>query len=228
MQEKSVKKILLILCVGATSFGYSQLQYSMNTFSDANGNPVVSKKVVLGESSFLYNNNYLDAVVYMPTGKPIIGNKFKLNLQENKLYYIDETGIDMEVVSPVKRVEFGNGDDGAKVVFEKGFPPIGKLTADNFYQVLVAGKASLLLDTKFDVVEYKEYNSALTTRRTDKLITFYGVSPGGIVRISKPEDVIQLLTDKSKQVSGYMLSENSKVKKQADLEKIFRYYNSLK
>lgn len=229
MKQRSWSIFLAVAFLLATVLpARAQLKYSMNTFSDGNGNPVMSKKAVKGEASFLFNSNYLDAVVYMPTGKPIIGNKFKLNLQESKLFYVDENNVEMEVISPVKRVEFTmSGNNKDKIVFEKGFPPVDKLTADNYYQVLVPGKASLLLDTKFEVVEYKEYNSAVTTRRNDKLLSYYGVSAGGIARLNRPEDVIQIMADKSKQVANFIKTENCKIKKQADLEKLFQYYNNL-
>jgi hypothetical protein len=228
-QKTSIALLGLSFLLAAVLPLYGQLKYSMSTFSDGNGNPIMSKKAVIGESSYLFNNNYLDAVVYLSTGKPIIGNKFKLNLQENKLYYVDENNVEMEVISPVKRIEFNTGgNSGEKVIFEKGFPPVDKLSGENYYQALVSGTATLLLDTKFDVVEYKEYNSAVTTRRTDKLLAFYGVSAGGIIRLTKPEDLIKVMADKASKISAFMQIENIKMKKQADLEKIFRYYNGLK
>jgi hypothetical protein len=202
---------------------------SMNTLTDGNGNPLMSKKAAPAEGAYLFNKNYLPGVLYLDEiHKPVTGSKFKLNLQDNKLYFMDAAGTEMEVGSTVKRIAFtGAGANGTDVVFEKGFPAIDRLTMDNFYQVLIPGKALLLMDTKFAEVEYKEFNSATTARRTDKLVSYYGVLGNRIVRLSKPEDVLLLLADKTKPVSDFMKQENSKVKKQADLEKIFSYYNGL-
>lgn len=113
------------------------------------------------------------------------------------------------------------------IFFEKGFPPVDKLTADNYYQVLAGGKASLLLDTKFEEISYKEYNSATTTKRIDKLNSYYGFFNNTIRRLLKPEDVLLLLQNKTKEISELIKKENLKVKKQADLEKIFTYYNMI-
>ena len=157
-----------------------------------------------------------------------MGNRFKLNLQQNRLFFMDANGEEMEVTSPVKSIEFiGDPGKNNNTVFEKGFPPIDKLTADNYYQVLVTGKAGLLMDTKFAEVEYKEYNSATTSIRIDRLVSFYGVAAGKMQRLSKAEDILLLLGDKTREVSDYIKKENLKIKKQADLEKLFRYYNGL-
>lgn len=209
------------------SFG--QLQYAMTTLSDGNGNPVLMKKAVAGETAHLFKPVYTTATLYLAgNNKPLTGNKFKLNLQQNRLFFLNANGDEMEVTSPVKSIEFiDDAVAGNPVVFEKGFPPIDKLTADNYYQVLVTGKAGLLMDTKFAEVEYKEYNSATTSIRTDRLVSFYGVAAGKMQRIGKMEDVLLLLGDKTREVSAFIKQENLKVKKQADLEKLFRYYNGL-
>ena len=213
-------------CIMTSASLYGQLNYSMTTLSDGNGNPLLTKKAASGEAAHLFNANYLDAVIYTrDSEKPIKGNKFKLNLQQNRLFFLDKNGEEMEVSSPVTRVEFAG--NGSPTIFERGFPSVDKLTSDNFYQVLVEGKAVLLTDTKFEEVEYKVYNSATTAKRIDKLVGFYGATGNKIVRITKAEDVLLLLGDKTQQLSDYFKQENIKIKKQSDLEKVFKYYNSI-
>jgi hypothetical protein len=220
--------VIALLFIGNHS-SFGQLQYSMTTLSDANGNPVLMKKAAAGETAHLFRPGYTTAILYLAgNSKPLAGNKFKLNLQQNRLFFLNANGEEMEVTSPVKTIVF-TGDPGKddQIVFEKGFPPIDKLTADNYYQVLVTGKAGLLMDTKFAEVEYKEYNSATTSVRIDKLVSFYGVVAGKMQKLSKAEDILLLLGDKTREVSDYMKKENLKIKKQADLEKLFRFYNEL-
>jgi hypothetical protein len=231
--KQIIKPGFFILCISLVcSISQTTAQIgvgSLNTLTDGNGNPLLSKKAAPVEGVYLFNKNYLPGVLYLDENhKPVTGNKFKLNLQDSKLYFMDAAGTEMEVAGPVKRVEFtGAGASGADAVFEKGFPPVDRLGRDNFYQVIISGKALLLMDTKFAEVEYKEFNSASTARRTDKLVSYYGVLGNRITRLGKPEDVLLLLADKTQQVSDFMKQENSKVKKQADLEKIFRHYNGL-
>jgi hypothetical protein len=47
------------------------------------------------------------------------------------------------------------------------------------------------------------------------------------VRLTKAENILELLSDKSKEITAYIQRENIKVKKQSDLAKVFAYYNSL-
>jgi len=223
MKRIFFRTLLLCIVCAATALSISaQVGYSLNTLSDGNGNPILSKKGSTAENQFLFNKEYLEGVLYLGGNeKAITGNKFKLDLQNSKLYFLNADNTEMEVGGAVKRVALGNA------VFEKGFPAVDKLTKDNFYQVLVDGKALLLMDTKFEEISYKEYNSATTTKRTDKLVSYYGVLGNRISRLLKPEDALLLLTDKTQQVSDFMKKENIRMKKQGDLERMFAYYNSL-
>jgi hypothetical protein len=152
---------------------------------------------------------------------------FRLNLQYNKLFFRDNNNEEMEVISPVKRIEFIKQEgNNTAVLFERGFAPVDKLTADNFYQVLVSGKASLLLDTKFE--ETKDFAYGGTPEISiNKVKNYYGATGNSIVKLAKPENIIQLFADKSKEVSDYIKQEKIKVKNQEDLEKVFTFYNTL-
>jgi len=214
--------LVCILCTLFVPSANGQIRSSLTTLSDGNGNPLMAKKASAGDNAYLFSKDYQDGVLFLEGNtKGIGGSKFKLNLQTSRLYYMDGNGSEMEVASIIKRIEF------EQAVFEKGFPAVDKLTPDHFYQVLSEGKALLLMSTRFEEIEYKEFNSASVVKRTDKLQTYYGVMGNRISKLAKAEDVLLLLSDKTKQVSDFMKHENSKVKKQEDLEKIFHYYNSL-
>ncbi|HEX7691174.1 MAG TPA: hypothetical protein VF408_02230 [Sediminibacterium sp.] len=207
----------------------AQVGYSLNTLTDGNGNPILSKKATAGEATYLFNKDFLDGLLFIEGNtKPVTGTRLKLNLQNNRVFYLDKEGNEMELTSPVNRIEFtGRGEGGANAVFVKGLPPIEKLTADTYYLQLVSGKAQLLMNTTFSEVEYKEYNSASTVRRTDKLTSYYGYTGKQFAKLARPEDVLLLLNDKTREVSAYIKKEKLKLKKQADLEKLFVYYNTL-
>lgn len=226
-----MKKYFLFSIVSALSISgaFAQVGYSSNTLTDGNGNPILSKKAAPAEATYLFNKNYQEALLYIEgNSKPMSGTRFKLNLRDNRLLYIDKSGSEMEVASPVARVEFtGLGPAGASVVFVKGLPPIDKQNENTFYQLLVDGKAKLLMHTEFAEVEYKEYNSALTTHRTDKLLSYYGMIENRFAKLARPEDILLLMSDKTQQVSDYIQKEKLKLKKQSDLEKLFKYYNGL-
>lgn len=220
---------LLAIVLTATLAASAQVGFSTNTLTDGNGNAILSKKASAGENTYLFNKNFQEGLLFIDGNtKPVGGSKFKLNLQTNRLFFQDMAGNEMEVTSPVSRIEFtGLGAGGASIIFVKGMPPVEKLDKETFYQLLVDGKAKLLANTQFSEVEYKEYNSASTAHRTDKLVSYYGQVGNRFAKLARPEDVLLLLADKTEQVSAYIKLENLKIKKQADLEKLFRYYNGL-
>lgn len=233
MKQASNKILLTItgLCMTALSYGQTNGVNSealVRTINNFKWNAAVRKQTEQIKPAYLFKENYLLADIFTPSGKIFTGNKFKLDLQDNKLYFLDSADEEMEVVSPVKKVLFieqeGNRD---AVSFEKGFPPIDKLNENNFYQVLLSGKASLLLDTKFSEVDYIEFPSGHSAKRTDKVLSYYGNVGTVIIRLSKTENITELFPDKSKEIAAFIQRENIKVRKQSDLEKVFTYYNNL-
>jgi hypothetical protein len=130
-------------------------------------------------------------------------------------------------LNPIKSITFVVQEDNKiPATFEKGFPAVGKLTEDNFYQVLVPGKISLLLDTKFLEVTRMQVPTGPVTE-VNKLENYYGSNGRTTLRITKPEDIVELMPDKSKEISAYIQQEKIKTRKQSDLIKVFTYYNSL-
>ncbi|WP_439505318.1 hypothetical protein [Sediminibacterium sp.] len=192
---------------------------------DANGVDLRSAAATIDNTAYLFHPDYLKARLYTKEGKLLSDVKYKLLLQDSRLFYLGSDGSDMEVISPIIRVEF-DMPNGSVVVFEKGFQPIDNLTDKNFYQVLVEGKAKLLLDTKFFTETKQVYGTGAVTN-TDKLLNYYGVYGTKIVKLSKAEDALTLMDDKHDAISEFLKKEKTKFKKQADLINLFNYYNQL-
>lgn len=221
---KGFLPILSFLFIGQVM--YAQQQGNIGRMND---NVVTSTKrmIVDVKPVYLFNENYLDADIHTPTGKIIPGNKLRLDLQENKLYYL-EGGVEMEVVNPVSAVFFRlpEGENSSIVIFQKGYPAVDKQNENNFYQVLVSGKATLLMDTKFRETEHISFGTGIVNN-TEKLLSYYGASGNKIVQLAKTENIVELLSDRSKEIKEYIQQESIKVKRQPDLAKVFTYYNSL-
>ncbi|MBT9484273.1 hypothetical protein [Sediminibacterium sp.] len=192
---------------------------------DASGLDIRSKSASIENASYLFHPDYLKASLYTRAGKLKSDAKYKLILQENRLFYMEADGSDMEVVSPIYRIEF-EMPNGSTTVFEKGFDVVDNLNQNNFYQVLVDGKAKLLLDTKFASETKMVYGTGAVTT-TDKLINYYGAFGTKIIKVSKEENILSLMDDKVEEITAFIKKEKTKFKRQADLEKLFNYYNQL-
>lgn len=201
----------------------AQINVRASNIQDFTGKPIMNNAVSDLKGSFFYNDDYINAKMYLANGTELINIKVKLNLRDNNVYYLNNDGSEMEAVSKVKRIVFM--DKG--IVFENGFPAVNKQDQQTYYRVIISGKASLLILTNFVESEYKEFNSAITTKQIDKVNEIFGVSPNAIARLKKTDDVLQLLSDKNKEVYNYIITNNLKCKKQPDYENVISYYNSL-
>lgn len=192
---------------------------------DVNGVDLRTAAATIDNTEYLFHPNYLKARLFTKEGKLLSDVKYKLLLQDSRLFYFGSDGSDMEVISPIIRVEF-DMPNGSVTVFEKGFQPIDNLTDNNFYQVLVEGKAKLLLDTKF-VSETKQVYGTGAVTNTEKLLNYYGVVGNKIVKLTKPEDALKLMDDKYDAINEFLKKEKIKFKKQSELINLFNYFNQL-
>ena len=221
-----MKKILFFFFISALIGKVSAQEATTRIFlKDANGIDIRTQSAAIENTSYLFHPEYLRATLFTKSGKLSGEFKYKLLLQFNKLYYQDPTGADMEVVSPIYKVEF-ELPNGSITVFEKGFDPIDDLNQNNFYQVLSDGKLRLLMDTKFQTETKQVYGTGAVTT-TDKLINFYAALGTKLVKITKEDQVLALMSDKTAEVNAFIKKERTKFRKQADLEKLFNYYNQL-
>lgn len=213
----------LLLC--GTLASYGQTKVGINSESVRWGSKIARASDV--NSNFLFSKDFLLADITLENGKVIIGNKVRLNLQQNRLYYMLSPEEELEVSMQLKQIVFGVQEGNkTEAVFAAGFPPVGDLTKENFYQVIAAGKASLLLDIKFTEISRVQMPIGPVTETT-KLENYYGSNGTVTIKISKPEDLAALMADKSTEVMEFIQKEKIKVKKQADLLKVFNYYNGL-
>jgi hypothetical protein len=189
-------------------------------FSAARKNKSFEKKDVF------FNKEFIPAKLYTSKGLIKADNKYQLDLELNKIYFLDNvSGEEWEVKSPIKAIEFLYPD--AKMIsFERGFPVVDGFDQQKFYQVLVTGKAKLLLATKFEEVTINKYGAA-PEKSLERTLFYYVFSNGTIEKITKPEHFSSVCADKIKEVQAFIQKENVKLKKQSDLERVVQYYNSL-
>lgn len=214
-------KAMLFVFIGFTA--QSQVITTGPNMQDISGKVILINKLSEIEGSVFYKDSYLPATLTLENGVLITGKSVKLNLQNNAVYYLDTNGSELEAISKIKRIEFVE----SKVIFENGFPSVENQNAQTYYQLLIKGNASLLQCTKFSEGEYKPYNATVSIKRIDKVFELYGVSSKAISRLTNQDDVFALLSDKTKEVSKFILDKKIKCKKQSDFETIVKYYNTL-
>jgi hypothetical protein len=192
-----------------------------------NGAPLTPDKVLELQGSYFFSDEFLPATLVDASGKEYKDKKIKFNLKSNIIYYTNWDGKLMQATSDIRKVIITEADK--TTVFENFFPSIDGLDAGTYYKVIINGFAKLLLSTQFSEVEYKEFNSAVTTKRVDKVYQLYGAANGSIKKLTKGEaELLELLKDKSIEVTEFIKQNSLKCKKQSDYETVFSYYNGLK
>lgn len=223
-------KFLLLALVFSCLFAQAQSQVSIGggrNLQALNGAPLTPEKVLELQGTYFFNDEFLPAVLVDASGKEYKDKKIKFNLKTNIIYYTEWDGKLMQATSDIRKLIITEGDKTA--VFENFFPSIDGLDAGTYYKVLVNGPSKLLLSTQFSEAEYKEFNSAVTTKRVDKVYQLYGAANGSIKKLTKGEtEVLELLKDKSSEVAAFIKQNSLKCRKQSDYETVFNYYNGLK
>jgi hypothetical protein len=225
-----VSKFLLLVLVFSCLLANAQSQVSVGggrNLQALNGAPLTPDKVLELQGSYFFNDEFLPAVLVDASGKEYKDKKIKFNLKTNIIYYTDWDGKLMQATSDIRKVIITEVDK--TTVFENFFPPIDGLDAGTYYKVLVNGPSKLLLSTQFSEGEFKEFNSAVTTKRVDKVYQLYGAVNGSIKKLTKGEaEVLDLLKDKSAELATFIKQNSLKCRKQSDYETVFNYYNGLK
>lgn len=187
--------------------------------SDGFGRPLFMKVEHKSEGSYFFPEDYSVANVTVAGGKVYTAIKVKINLLENKMLYKDGDAEFVAVV-PISKVEF-IGTDAI-------FTSVQKDDKEWFCQVLDSGRVSLL---KKYTVTYKDdtpYGTTSITRTYSQKPTYYILRTPDLSELNRSEDkVVEMLSDKRKQVSSYIQKNNIRIKREEDLIRVFQYYNSL-
>ncbi len=226
MLSRCLLLALVFSCLVATAQSQINVGGGQN-LQALNGAPLTPDKVLALQGSYFFNDEFLPAILVDASGKEYKDKKIKFNLKSNIIYYTDWDGKLMQATTDIRKLIITEADK--TTVFENFFPSIDGLDAGTYYKVIINGSAKLLLSTQFSEAEYKEFNSAVTTKRVDKVYQLYGAANGNIKKLTKGEtELLELLKDKSAEIGAFIKQNGLKCRKQSDYETVFNYYNGLK
>jgi hypothetical protein len=164
-------------------------------------------------------------VVFKTTDAKLYKNVYgRLDLLSQKLIF-SLNGKELLCTLPIAEIIIDSCNsllNGA--VFKNGYPPIDKQTAENFYQVLNQGKATLL---KYYQIQWRDevpYNSTNTTRVYDQSVHYYLYLNNRMHKLDKNNKNLPALLGKT--VAQLSLKKLD-LKKEQDMVELIRYYNNL-
>jgi hypothetical protein len=229
-------KQLLIILIALTPVALNAQQSTQagpgEFVYDNIGRPVYLRSDMDVQGSQYFEDKYCHATLKVRKGKTYRGLKVKIDLLSNGVIYVDEAGKEMEAVTPLDRIEFYDCADQSKnKVLISGLPPVDKLDESSLYIVLDSGNVSLLKHIKVVVTEKRNnFGNANIIRTIRQYDEYYSYIPGkGLTRLEKDNaTVLNALVNKKAEISSYITAKDIKFRKEADLVKVFAYYNSLK
>lgn len=206
---------------------YSNAQQFMN---DANGRPLYVHTDYSIEGSPFYYPEYCTAVLKVQNGKTYSGVKVKINLLDNSIVYDAGDGKEMVATSAIEQIRLYNCSEPSKnQVLVSGMPGVDKQDSKAWYIRLDSGSVHLLKYIQVIYRDTKYYGSNLTTRVFEQKESYYAYSSDkGMVRLARDNEVVMaVLAGRKKQVQDFVAANEIRCKKEADLVKLFQYYNSL-
>jgi len=234
-----MKRLLLFICFiyGKSSFGQLEFKNSnvgrdMN-LTDLDGRSLLKKYDADVTGSPFINDNWVSAKITLSKGKEIGPLPIKVNLESNELYYLDSAKVeliaDKNVVRRVDCIDYFS-KDGANYIFKNGYAAIDKQDENFYYQVFTEGKIELIAK-KFKYIrsEKNDLTGEMSKAFVDGNVVLY-VSAYGLMQAFHPtkEFVSSLFeADKASAAKAFIDTNKINFKKNADLIKLFNYYNSL-
>jgi len=207
--------------VNAQAIGYNSV---------ANLDHIVVDGVIIKEKSYSNNNEISGSPFYLEdwTDGVLItenGDSYKTVLKfdvyKNQLVVPGKDDEPALVTSEVKTFSLGD------MTFAKGFPAYEKATAKTFYQVLNVGNTVLLKRQIRTVLEERDISGVVVAHKFENGTGYYIYKDNKITGISPNKPAILTALGDKPQMADYLKNNKINFKSDADLGKLFTYYNTL-
>ena len=234
-----MRSFLLILFSTVSIFSFGQRTVdvgktdlnvtSPNIMFTVGGTPFVNAKFakIVSGSPFFYEE-WLKGNVFMNGGKEYSGLFLKLDLLDNELHYLDQSGVEMVSTSELQKLVLF--DTIAQQVFtfiNSSFINSGNLPQKGWYLLLSTGNASLFKKLHKVVRENQPYNSATVEQHVETSSRYFVLYENVFTEIKKIKDVPDILIDKKEQLLKYIKENNLKGKTDKEFLTLLNFYNGV-
>lgn len=208
----------------ASSRQYSRMADETSALmTDAMGQPFYPQQKYNWEGKIFFPDEYANATVTIAGGKVYRNIRAKINLLNNTLLFTDSAGKEFVATLPVERLEF-EGPDTAKTVFIKP----ARDTGSALYQLLDSGRVSLLKKIFITYKDQSAYGSTAITRIFEQKHAYFSLRGGSLLVLDRTKPaLLSLMDDRAELVRTFIEQRKLKLRREADLVRLFRYYNSL-
>lgn len=190
----------------------------VTVYTDITGRPFnVRNYDGIEGSPYLYDD-WMNATVKMGNGSVYKNVALKYNERESKPYFKGKNDEVLEFVDPV--AEFTIDDKGVNQHFIA--------SSGTFYQVLADGNTGLLKQQVKEIQQSQAFIGAPPTKTFVSADKYFIMKGGQITPLKKDKKaVLAALANKQTEAEAYIKKGSLNLKNDADLVKLFIYYNSL-
>jgi hypothetical protein len=187
---------------------YGQLFY----LTDLQGQPLTSRLVNnYVDGTPFFKENWLNATLMENNGRTYKDIKIKLDLLENRIYFLDTKEAERELTSPVKTIVLDDPSSGKTMTFVD-INDIGKQRTESgkwWCQKLIEGDATLIKNYNKVKYESKGYNSAGLEISVKDEIRWFIVKEGQLLSFRKQKELVELLKKDDPSIANFKPSGNN-------------------
>jgi hypothetical protein len=190
---------------------------------DVDGKPLSERNATDIVGSPFLNNEFIDGKVTLTNGNKYENIPLKYSAFKDELYFKNpKDGSLLSFVVPVKDFEL------LGLTYICGLPAIDDFTDKSFYALIADGKMKLLIKNYKIILENKPFDSATIEKKFEDIKMYYVLKDGKMIRF-KPskKDLLMIFADKNSEIDNYLKKEKIDFKNNADLAKVFEYYDTL-
>lgn len=193
------------------------------------GMPLRSRNYVDAKGTPYYINDWSAGEIKQADGKIYKNMKLKYDQLEDDIIFKDTNGEELGFAMPVVEFKLNYSADGLQKtsLFRNGFAPFKGSSEKNYYEILYDGRIKLAKKNVKRIEQYREYNSAITTKSVIERIKYYTTKDNVLTEFKRDtKSVQQLFGDKSVAILEYINKNNLDLKKDVDLVKVFEFYDT--
>jgi hypothetical protein len=223
-----MKNIILIMFLSLPMIGnYAHAQ----SLSDIKGDALKDNVYIEVEGNPYLFNDWVNGTIVL-AGNQSIPAPLKFDICTNQVLFQNKAGETLALKSKITSFTLDNtnteNSDLKPMVFVNGYPATAKQTESSYYQLVGDGKTRLLKFYRKSIDEQRAYASATTIRSFKYFQVYYVFKNNQLIEVQpNKKSITKVLDEHPAQLEVYLKDHNISLKSDADLQKLFTWYNSL-
>ncbi|TBO40390.1 hypothetical protein [Pedobacter kyonggii] len=193
------------------------------------GMPLRSRSYVDLKGSPYFINTWSKGLIKQSNGQSIKDIDLKYDQLQDELIFKDAKGQELGFAVPVTefKIDYIINGLAKSSLFRNGFEPFKGSTLLNYYEILYKGQLSLAKKNVKRIEEYREYNSATTTKSIIERVKYYYYSANKLFEFKRDNNSIkEAFGNSAIPLLAYIKENKFNLKNDEDLIKIFNFYST--